>query len=171
MKYNKTFVGIVLALIGTSFLLSCNQSQKVAESISQDTIPFLGRLIVDNDSVYEQIAAIAENDSMLSYCDSVLKIGEVGWWINIGGPRLHISLLTSVQPEAPEMKPVVQYLIGIYGEPWDNVMGKLYNIEEDNYECWDLVWPSCHDSIAINQGSAHLRGLKGDEGGTVLFLD
>lgn len=174
MKYNKTFVGIVLALIGTSFLLSCNQSQKVAESISQDTIPFLGRLIVDNDSVYEQIAAIAENDSMLSYCDSVLKIGEVGWGINIGGPRLHISLLTSVQPEAPEMKPVVQYLIGIYGEPWDNVMGELYKIDDDNFDCSDLVWPAYYDSTAIDQGSAHLRRVKtddeSDEGGSVLFF-
>ena len=160
---------IITFLLTAICLLSCNHKQKVAEGIPQDTIQFLGRLIVDNDSVYEQIAAIAENDSMLSYSDHVLKIGEVGWGINIGGPRLHISLLTSVQPEAPEMQQVVQYLIGIYGEPWDNVLGKIYTIEDD-YECWDLVWPSCHDSTAINQGSAHLRGLKSDEGGTVLFF-
>ena len=164
--------GIIFTVVLTAIcLLSCNQSQKVAESVPQDTIQFLGRWIVNNDSVYEQIAAIAENDSMLSYGDHVLKIGEVKWGVNVHGPKLHIYLLTSVPPEAPEMQQVVQYLIDIYGVPWDNVMGKLYNIEEDNYECWDLVWPSCHDSIAINQGSAHLRGLKSDEGGTVLFLD
>ena len=163
--------GIIFTVLLTAIcLLSCNQSQKVAESIPQDTIQFLGRPIVDNDSIYEQIAAIAENDSMLSYSDHVLKIGEVGWGINVGGPRLHISLLTSVHPEAPEMQQVVQYLIGIYGEPWDNVLGKIYTIEDD-YEYWDLVWPAYIDSTAVCKGSAHLRGLKSDEGGTVLFLD
>ena len=151
-------------------LLSCNQNQKVTESIPQDTISFLGSSIVDNDSVYEQIAAIAENDSMLSYRDSVLRIGEVGWGINVHGPRLHIYLMTSVQPEAPEMKQVIQYLIGIYGNPWDNVRGELYKIDEDDFDCSDLVWNAYNDSTAVYKGSAHLRRIHGDEGGTVLFL-
>ena len=154
--------GFILTFLLTAIcLLSCNQSQKVAESVPQDTIQFLGRWIVDNDSIYEQIAAIAENDSMLSYRDNVLEIGEVGWGINIGGPRLHISLLTSVQPEAPEMQQVVQYLIGIYGEPFDNCEG------DDEYI--DLIWPAYNDSTTINKGSARLRRIKGEEGGTVLF--
>jgi hypothetical protein len=153
----------VICILFTAFcLIGCeNKTSKICNNTSQDTILFLERPIVDNDSIYEQIAAIADEDEMLSYSDSVLKIGEVGWGINVGGPRLHITLLTSVQPEAPEMKQVVQYLIGIYGEPFDNCEG------DDEYI--DLIWPAYNDSTTINKGSARLRRIKGEEGGTVLF--
>lgn len=161
----------VICILLTAFcLIGCeNKTSQVSNNTSQDTILFLERPIVDNDSIYEQIAAIADEDEMLSYSDSVLKIGEVGWGINIGGPRLHITLLTSVQPEAPEMRPVVQYLIGIYGEPWDNVFNEPFDSNKVDYGDLDLVWPAYIDSTIVHQGSARLRRIKGEKGGTVLF--
>ena len=163
----------VICILLTAFcLIGCeNKTSQVCNNTSKDTILFLGRPIVDNDSIYEQISAIADEDEMLSYSDSVLIIGEVGWGINLGRPRLHISLLTSVQPEAPEMKPVVQYLIGIFGEPWDNVLGEPFDSDKVDYEWLNLKWPAYIDSTIVNQGYARLRRLKGKDGGTVLFLD
>lgn len=153
----------VICILLTAFcLIGCeNKTSQVSNNTSQDTILFLGRTIVDNDSVFQQISAIADEDEMLSYSDSILQIGDVRWGINVRGPKLHISLFTSVQPNTLEMKQVVQYLIGIYGEPFDNCEG------DDEYI--DLIWPAYNDSTTINKGSARLRRIKGEEGGTVLF--
>ena len=149
-------------LLTAIFLVGCeNKNFQVSDNTPKDTILFLGRTIVDNDSVFQQISAIADEDEMLSYSDSILQIGDVRWGINVRGPKLHISLFTSVQPNTLEMKQVVQYLIGIYGEPFDNCEG------DDEYI--DLIWPAYNDSTTINKGSARLRRIKGEEGGTVLF--
>lgn len=157
----KKLIMISILLTGICLMGCENKRSQVVEKNIKDTIFFLGRPIVDNDSVYEQISAIADEDEMLSYSDSVLQIGDVRWGINVRGPKLHISLLTSVQPNTPEMKQVVQYLIGIYGEPFDNCEG------DDEYI--DLIWPAYNDSTTINQCSARLRRIKGEQGGTVFF--
>ena len=52
-------------------------------SMPKDTIQsFLGKQLLLNDSVYEQISFIASQDKMLSYKDSILQIGDVRWRVN-----------------------------------------------------------------------------------------
>lgn len=136
-------------------------NRKSNDVVAQDdTISsFLGKPIVINDKIYEQISAIAAQDKMLSYSDSIIQIGNVRWCINLMSDG--IVLLTSVQPDDPKMKQVVKYLIGIYGKPY----------EEDGY---DIKWSSSDDPVDIfRPGSTlvRLRCVHSDEGGTFLFFD
>ena len=134
-------------------------NRKINDVVAQDTISsFLGKPIVINDKIYEQISAIAAQDKMLSYSDSVIQIGDVRWRINLMSDG--IVLLTSVQPDNPKMKQVVKYLTGIYGKPY----------EEDDY---DIKWSSSDNpSDIFRPGSTliHLRRVHSEEGGTILFF-
>ena len=112
---------------------------------------FLGKPIVMNDMICEQISAIADQDTMLSYKDSILQIGDVSWRVNIDLP--YVVLLTSVQPDDPKMKQVVKYLTGIYGKPYDE--------EEDGFS---IKWSSPGSTMV------HLRRVHTEEGGTFLFF-
>ena len=74
-----------------------------------------------------------------------------------------IALMTSVQPDDPKMKQVVEYLNGIYGKP--------YQDDEDEYS---IKWSSSGDSLDIfKPGSTlvHLRRVHTEEGGTFLFFE
>ena len=134
-------------------------NRKSNDMIKQDTISsFLGKPIVINDKIYEQISAIAAQDKILSYSDSIIQIGDVRWRINLMSDG--IVLLTSVQPDDPKMKQVVKYLTGIYGKPY----------EEDDY---DIKWSSSDNpSDIFRPGSTliHLRRVHSEEGGTILFF-
>ena len=137
-------------------------NRKSNDVVAQDTISsFLGKPIVINDKIYEQISAIAAQDKMLSYSDSIIQIGNVRWRINLMSDN--IVLMTSVQPDDPKMKQVVKYLTGIYGKPYED--------EEDGY---DIKWSSSDDpSDIFRPGSTlvRLRRVHSDEGGTFLFFD
>ena len=128
---------------------------------SQGTIhSFLGKPIVDNGMIYEQIAAIAAQEEMLSYSDSILQIGEVRWRVNLDLPR--IVLFTSTQPNDPEMEQVVKYLNRIYGKPYDG---------EDAFS---IKWSSSGDSLNIFKAGStlvHLRRVNSEEGGTFLMFN
>ena len=121
-------------------------NRKSNDVVAQDTISsFWGKPIVINDKIYEQISAIAAQDKILSYSDSIIQIGDVRWRINLMSDG--IVLLTSVQPDDPKMKQVVKYLTGIYGKPY----------EEDDY---DIKWSSSDNpSDIFRPGSTliHLR--------------
>ena len=136
-------------------------NRKSNDVVAQDTISsFLGKPIVINDKIYEQISAIAAQDKMLSYSDSIIQIGDVRWRINLMSDG--IVLLTSVQPDDSKMKQVVKYLTGIYGKPYED--------EEDGY---DIKWSSSDNpSDIFRPGSAlvHLRRVRSEEGGTSLFF-
>ena len=181
---------IFLMLIDmTMLIVACNQNGKVQQNNSKnedaemssaevgtvqsflmddpDTIQsFLGKPIVMNDSIFEQIAVIADQDNMLSFSyhdthtnHGILKIGDVGWGVNIGP---YITLFSSVQPDDPKMKQVIKYLNGIYGKPYED--------EEDGY---DIKWSSSDDSLDLfRPGSTlvHLRRVHSEEGGTFLFF-
>ena len=129
--------------------------------MSPNTIQsFLGKPIIINDSICEQISAIASQDEMLSYNDSILQIGNVRWRVNLDLPN--IVLFTSVLPDDPKMKQVVKYLNRIYGKP--------YQDDEDGYS---IKWSSSDDSLDIfRSGSTllHLRRVHSEEGGTFLFF-
>lgn len=128
---------------------------------SQGTIhSFLGKPIVDNGMIYEQIAAIAAQEEMLSYSDNILQIGEVRWRVNLDLPR--IVLFTSTQPNDPEMEQVVKYLNRIYGKPYDG---------EDAFS---IKWSSSGDSLNIFKAGStlvHLRRVNSEEGGTFLMFN
>ena len=128
---------------------------------AQDTIhSFLGKPIVDNGLIYEQIAAIAAQEEMLSYSDSILQIGEVRWRVNLDLPR--IVLFTSAQPDDPKMEQVVKYLNRIYGKPYDG---------EDAFS---MKWSSSDDSLNIFKAGStlvHLRRVNTEEGGTFLMFN
>lgn len=136
-------------------------NRKSNDVVAQDTISsFLGKPIVINDKIYEQISAIAAQDKMLSYSDSIIQIGNVRWCINLMSNN--IVLMTSVQPDEPKMKQVVKYLTGIYGKPYEE--------EEDGY---DIKWSSSDNpSDIFRPGSTlvHLRRVRSEEGGTFLFF-
>ena len=133
---------------------------KESESSPNTILSFLGKPIIINNSICEQISAIAAQDEMLSYSDSILQIGNVRWRVNLDLPN--IVLFTSVQPDDPKMKQVVKYLNSIYGKP--------YQDDEDGYS---IKWSSSDDSLDINRpGSTlvHLRRVHSEEGGTFLFI-
>ena len=136
-------------------------NRKSNDVVAQDTISsFLGKPIVINDKIYEQISATAAQDKMLSYSDSIIQIGNVRWCINLMSDN--IVLMTSVQPDEPKMKQVVKYLTGIYGKPYED--------EEDGY---DIKWSSSDNpSDIFRSGSTlvHLRRVRSEEGGTFLFF-
>ena len=138
--------------------LSYRESNDV---VAQDTVSsFLGKPIVINDKIYEQISAIAAHDKMLSYSDSIIQIGNVRWRVNLKSDN--IVLMTSVQPDDPKMKQVVKYLSDIYGKPYED--------EEDGY---DIKWSSSDNpSDIFRPGSTlvHLRRVHTEEGGTFLFF-
>ena len=127
----------------------------------QDTIfSFLVKTIVTNDKIYDQISAIASQDRMLSFSDSIIQIEDVRWRVNLKSDN--IVLMTSVQPDDPKMKQVVKYLTGIYGKPYED--------EEDGY---DIKWSSSDNpSDIFRPGSTlvHLRRVRSEEGGTFLFF-
>ncbi|MBQ9356858.1 MAG: YdcF family protein [Prevotella sp.] len=121
---------------------------------------FLGRPLIINNRVYEQIAAISSKDDMLAYNDSIIQIGEVRWRVNLDLPR--VVLFTSVQPDNPKMKQVVEYLNCIYGKPYDG---------EDVFS---IKWSSSNDSLDIFRGGStlvHLRRVYSEEGGTFLIFN
>jgi hypothetical protein len=140
-------------------------NRKSNDVVAQDTISsFLGKPIVINDKIYDQLSAIAAQDKMLSYSDSIIQIGDVRWRVNLmsGG----IVLMTSVQPDDPKMKQVVKYLNRIYGKP--------YQDDEDEEDGYDIKWSSSDDPVDIfRPGSTlvRLRRVHSDEGGTFLFFD
>ena len=135
--------------------------RKSNDVVAQDTISsFLGKPIVINDKIYDQLSAIAAQDKMLSYSDSIIQIGDVRWRINLMSDN--IVLMTSVQPDDPKMKQVVKYLTGIYGKPYED--------EEDGY---DIKWSSSDNpSDIFRPGNTlvHLRRIRSEEGGTFLFF-
>ena len=123
---------------------------------------FFGKPIVLNKTVYDQIAAIARKDRMLSYGDSVLWIGKVGWRINYHEGKNSIMLMTSVEPDASQMQPVIRYLKRFYGMP----------NEED--EAFDIKWSSSNDpNDVFKPGSTrvHFRRVHSDEGGTMIVFE
>lgn len=136
-------------------------NRKSNDVVAQDTISsFLGKPIVINDKIYEQISASAAQDKMLSYSDSIIQIGNVRWCINLMSDN--IVLMTSVQPDEPKMKQVVKYLTGIYGKPYED--------EEDGY---DIKWSSSDNPSDIFRSGitlVHLRRVRSEEGGTFLFF-
>jgi hypothetical protein len=129
--------------------------------IPQDTIQsFLGRPVVINNSICEQIDAIAAQDPILTYGDSILSIADVKWRINLM-PKT-IALMTSVQPDDPNMKEVVKYLNSVYGKPYYG---------EDEYS---IKWSSSPDSNNIFNGHCtlvHLRRVHSEDGGTFLLFN
>ena len=136
-------------------------NRKSNDMIKQDTISsFLGKPIVINDKIYDQISAIANQDKNVSYSDKIIQIVDVRWRVNLmsGG----IVLMTSVQPNNPKMKHVVKYLSGIYGKPYED--------EEDGY---DIKWSSSDDLLDIFRPGCtlvHLRRIRSEEGGTCLIF-
>jgi hypothetical protein len=136
--------------------------RKSNDVVAQDTISsFLGKPIVINDKIYEQMSVVAAQDKELSYSDSIIQILNVRWRVNLK-PN-NIVLMTSVQPDNPKMKQVVKYLNSIYGKPYED--------EEDGY---DIKWSSSDDPLNIfRPGSTlvHLRRVHSEEGGTFLFFD
>ena len=138
------------------------ENRKSDDVVAQDTLSsFLGKLIVINDKIYEQISAIAAQDKKLSYSDKIIQIVDVRWRVNLmsGG----IVLMTSVQPDDPKMKQVVKYLTSIYGKPYED--------EEDGY---DIKWSSSDDSLDIFSPDCtlvHLRRIRSEESGTVLIFE
>ena len=141
---------------------SMSYGQASDNVMPRDTIhSFLGKPVVVNDSICEQIAAIADQDDMLSYSDSILQIGDVLWRVNLDMPN--IMLCTSALLDDPRMKRVVRYLNSIYGKPCDD--------EEDGD---NILWSSSNDSLDIlKPGSTlvRLRRVHTDEGGTFLFFN
>ena len=87
---------------------------------------------------------------------AVLSIGEVEFGVNIDGDG--IRLITSTQPDDPNMKQVIDYLNSFYGEPEKD--------EPDNYH-----WGVGGNEDYLVGKVIRLRPLHSEEGGTVLFIE
>ena len=153
------FVAIVCLALMLIFNQMVRNNTNEFGNNSQTTInSFLGKPIIINDSICEQIASVANQDGMLSYNDSIIQIGDVRWRINLMPNS--IALMTSVQPDDPKMKQVVKYLNSIYGEPYDEY--------EDGFS---IKWSSSGDSLDVFRGTlVHLRRVHTEEGGTFLIF-
>ena len=82
----------------------------------QDTIySFLGKPLIIDDSVFTHISAIADQDTMLSYSNRILQIGDVRWEIKFN--PFNMILTSSTTADDPSMQEVIKYLKSIYGEP------------------------------------------------------
>ena len=142
-------------------MISCTANKKDLNVAELYTISsFLGKPIVINDSICEQISAIATQDKMLSYSDSIIQIGNVKWRIKLMSNN--IVLMSSVQPDNPKMKQVVKYLNSIYGKPYED--------EEDDY---DIKWSSSDDPLNIFRSGCtlvHLRRVRSEGSGTSLIF-
>ena len=138
------------------------ENRKSDDVVAQDTLSsFLGKPIVINDKIYEQISAIAAQDKKLSYSNKIIQIVDVRWRVNLMSGS--IVLMTSVQPDDPKMKQVVKYLTCIYGKPYED--------EEDGY---DIKWSSSDDPLDVFRPDCtlvHLRRIRSEEGGTVLIFE
>ena len=56
------------------------ENRKSDDVVAQDTLSsFLGKAIVINDKIYEQISAIAAQDKKLSYSNKIIQIVDVRW--------------------------------------------------------------------------------------------
>jgi len=147
---------IPISVIALLTMISCHRSKSVPEE--NRLFQFLGKSVILNDSLCEQIATIAEQDEMLSYSDSILQISDVRWRVNIMPNG--IALMTSVQPDDPKMKQVVHYLTGIYGKPYDD--------EEDGF---NIKWTTSDDIHKADSAFVHLRRVHSEEGGTFLLFN
>ena len=141
---------------------SCEYAETNKSILPSDTMnSFLGKQVVINNSVIEQISVIAQLDDKLSYSDSIIQICDVKWRINLALPS--IVLFTSVNPDEPQMKQVVNYLNGIYGKPYD-----------DGEDGFNIKWSSSPDPDDIFNGAStlvHLRRVHSEEGGTFLMFN
>lgn len=164
IKIGAWAIGIV-ATVCLALMLICNQivvnnAEEDGKNSPATRFSFLGKSVIINDSLCEQIASIANQDEMLSYSDSIVQIGDVRWRINLMPNS--IALMTSVQPDDPKMKQVVKYLNSIYGKPYDEY--------EDGFS---IKWSSSKDSTNLfRPGSTlvHLRRVHSEEGGTFLIF-
>ncbi len=174
---------IYLSYTGTCFVIKKSKSGReyivyLAEELSQQirkekcrekfkTVPsdtiysFMGKTIVLNNKICEQISAIAKQDEMLSYSDSIIYIGKVRWHINLQHPETGIMLYSYVEPDMPQMKNVIRYLNSIYGEPY-----------EDETDGYDVKWSSSDPNDIFNgrYTLVHMRRVHSEEGGTLLFF-
>ena len=163
-KVNKIIciaLGICIVFI-IGLMLRCYQflvenANEVGDNSQTTIYSFLGKPVIINDSLCEQIASVANQDEMLSYNNSIVQIGDVRWRINLMPNS--IALMTSVQPDDPKMKQVVEYLNSIYGKPYDG---------EDEFS---IKWSSSTDSFNKIGGTiVHLRRVSSEEGGTFLIF-
>ena len=155
-KWFKYSIGLAISGIVICLIVMNNANEDGMNSRTSIN-SFLGKPIVINNSVYEQISTIAEQDKMLSYSDSIIQIGDVRWRVNLMPNS--IGLMTSVQPDDPKMNQVVKYLTSIYGKPYDG---------EDEFS---IKWSSSGDSLNKIGGTiVHLRRVHSEEGGTFLIF-
>ena len=153
----RKFLLLLLAIC----MISCTANKSDVNVVEQDTLfSFLGKPIVINDKICEQISTIAVQDKKLSYSDSIIQIVHVRWRVNLMSGA--IVLMTSVQPDDPKMKQVVKYLNSIYGKPYED--------EEDGD---DIKWSSSDDPLDEFRPDCtlvHLRRVRSEEGGTSLIF-
>ena len=159
----------IIPLFAILLFISCqHREQNVSNETDQTTYvdtlySFFGEPIVLNDSILEQIAAIATKNDMISLQDSIIQIAEVKWRINMTGKGF--VLFTSVQTDSPKMKSVVELLKEYYGEPYEG------EIEDDGW--MDLKWSSSNDSLDIFKPGCtlvRLRPVKSESGGMFLMF-
>ena len=109
--------------------------------IMQDTIySFLGKPLIIDDSVFTHISAIADQDTMLSYSNRILQIGDVSWRIKFN--PFDMILTSSTTADAPSMHEVIKYLKSIYGEPW-TIEKRPFEYHwsfSDNLITWVWLW-------------------------------
>ena len=90
----------------------------------------------------------------LSSGDSIVTTGDVSWrinWVDNG-----VELMTSVEPDSPQMKPIIDYMRKLLGEPSEN--------EENALEWSDITYQEVNYSI-------RLRRDRSETGGTIIIID
>lgn len=110
--------------------------------------------IVLTNAMVDSIVQSFVGNHPLSTGDSIVITGGVSWrinWVDNG-----VVMMTSVEPDSPLMKPVIDNMSKLLGEPFEN--------EEYNLEWSAITYQGIDYKI-------HLRRVRSEAGGTVVIID
>lgn len=110
-------------------------------------------VVLTNAMVDSIIQSFVGNHS-LSSGDSIVTTGDVSWriiWVDNG-----VELMTSVEPDSPQMKPIIDYLNKLFGKP---------SVNEENALVWsDITYQGLNYNIRLHRARHETEG-------TVIIID
>lgn len=141
--------------------VTSNDSAAVMDIDDAEFFSFFGQHLHKKRPMMPQIEKIASEVGGVSIEGNVMTIGDVSWGINIHTDD--ISLLTSTQPDSPEMESVKRIITRYYGEPYEEY-GTDLKWSSDSYSDLEYDFLPCGTLVRMCQ-------LYTEKGGTVLIFD
>ena len=110
--------------------------------------------VVLTDAMVDSAIQSLIGNHPLSSGDSIVTTGDVSWriiWVDNG-----VELMTSVEPDSPQMKPIIDYLNKLFGEP---------SVNEENVLVWsDITFQGLNCNIRLHRARHETEG-------TIIIID